>query len=269
MVNINEAINFIKKHGDDIDRSRMNCILLNQQAPKTIQDRLEGLQNSDGGFSYWTKDFSTVFDTVYVLSWLDDLQLREGKMVEDAFIFLVSNQREDGGWDEVQNPSGVQTNSFLTPGTIDTRVLLTAYCAHWFVRFGRAEPPESKGCPVEFLQSHQSPSGLIMDDLQATWDSLVIFSYHPGKDSELFKKTYEVIEKMISPEKWKGGNIAYLLCCLRDSGLAIDNPFVNLCIDELIQKQQVGGFWESEYGEEYSTSATIEALCVLKHYNVV
>jgi hypothetical protein len=56
---------------------------------------------------------------------------------------------------------------------------------------------------------------------------------------------------------------------LRDAGLDAFHPMVNLSTDELIQKQQEDGSWESEYGEEYSVGATIEALRVLKHYNLV
>ena len=79
----------------------------------------------------------------------------------------------------------------------------------------------------------------------------------------------EVIEKKFSSERTKGSDIAYLLCCLRDAGLTAYHPFVNLCTDELIQKQQEDGSWESEYGEDYYTNATIEALRVLKHYKVI
>lgn len=269
MVNIKTAISFIKDHGDDIEKARMKCILVGGSAQVEIAEKLAEMQHSDGGFSYWIKDISTVFDTVYVLSWLDDLAMRSGNVVERAFEFLISHQQQDGGWDEVEAIRGLDTPTFLVPGEINTRVFITAYAAHWFVRFGRAEPPEARGCPMEFLKAHQVPSGLIMDDLQTTWDSLVLFSYHPGLNSELYEKTFKVIQKKFTPDTWKGSNLTYLLCCLRDVGLPIKHPFVNLCIDELIQKQQPAGNWDSEYGEEYATSTTIEAIRVLKHYKVV
>ena len=263
-----KTIKYVEQQGDNIERNRLKCILVGKPVKNDILDELIKMQNPDGGFSYWVKEFSTVFDTVYILSWLDDLQLRSGKIVDDAFDFLISMQREDSGWDEVEYVKDLDSPSFI-PGKIDTRVFLTAYCAHWFIRFGRAEPPGAKGCPVDFIKEFRNPNGLILDDLQATWDSLVLFSYHPGQDSELFKEAYEIIEKKFAPDNQKGSNIAYLLCCLRDAKLPIENPFVNLCIDELIQKQQENGFWESEYGEEYTVGATIEALRVLKYYKVV
>jgi hypothetical protein len=269
MVNIKKAIEYVHKHGDEIERNRLSCVLLGMQPTTIIHQKLEEMQNPDGGFSYWTKDFSTVSDTIYVLSWLDDLQMHSGKIVDHAFDFLNSNQQEDGGWDEVAAMEKAASSTDLMPGEDETRVFLTAYCAHWSVRFDRAEPPEAKGSPLEFLKTFRKPSGLILDDYQATWDSLVLFSYQPGVDSELFKDTLDVIEKKLAPDAAKGSEIAYLLCCLRDSGLEAYHPFVNLCTDVLIQKQQENGSWESEYGEKYATDAIIQALRGLKHYNVV
>ena len=269
MVKVIKAIDYVKEHGDTIEKNRLNCILLNTPATTSIKNKLKKMQNPDGGFSYWTKEFSTVSDTIYILSWLDDLQIHTGKIVDYAFDFLISHQQPDGGWDEVGAMEDAGKSSDIIPGEVETRAFLTAYCAHWFVRFGRAEPPEARGCPMEFLKTCRKPSGLILDDLQATWDSLVLFSFYPGATSQLFNDTLEVIEKKFSPDTWKGSKVAYLLCCLRDSGLEAYHPFVNLCTDELIQKQQEDGSWESEYGAKHATDATISALRVLKHYNVV
>jgi hypothetical protein len=269
MVNIKKAIEFVKDKGDELEKNRLNSILLSSPASKSIQRKFREMQNSDGGFAYWTKEFSTVSDTVYMLSWLDDFQVHSGRIVDSAFDFLASNQQPDGGWDEVESMKNSTKSTGLTAGEEETRVFLTAYCAHWHVRFNRAKTLVDEKNPVEFLIPYRSPNGLILDDLQATYDSLVLFSHNPGKDSYLFAETIEVMEKKFSPDSGKGTNIAYLLCCLRDAGLEAYHPFVNLCIDELIQKQQEDGSWESEYGEKYATNATLEAIRVLMHYNVV
>ena len=99
MVNIQNAISFVKENGDEIEKTRMKCILIGEGAPNDILTELSKIQNPDGGFSYWTKGFSTVFDTIYVLSWLDDLQEQKGEIVDNAFNFLISKQHSDGGWD--------------------------------------------------------------------------------------------------------------------------------------------------------------------------
>ena len=269
MVNIRKAIDYVRDNGDEIQKKRLNCILLDSPAARHIQEELAKMQNPDGGFSYWVEGLSTVADTVYILSWLDDLQFRNGEIVDHAFEFLLSNQQLDGGWDEVQELDDTSKKSEIIPSDVDARVFLTAFSAHWFVRFGRVESMEKKGNPLEFLKICRSPSGLILEDLQATWDSLVLFSNQPGPGSDLFLETVEIIEKRFSPDTMKGSKLAYLLTCLRDAGLHAYHPLVNLCTDELIQKQREDGSWESEYGEKYSTDATIEALRVLKFYKIV
>ncbi len=268
MVNINLAISYVKQNGNELDRARLKGILLKTPPAVDIIQKLQTLQNPDGGFSYWTKECSTIFDTVYLLAWLDDLQLMTGELIDNAFKFLISQQKDDGSWDEVSEVENYDSEFSLKPGELETRVFLTAFSSHWFVRFDRSEPPEAKGCPVEFLKANITESGLILDDQQATWDSLVLFSYYPGRDSDLFKETLEIIEKKFTPEELTGSSLAYLLCSLRDAKLEAFHPLVNLCTDELNQKQRNDGSWESEYGEEYSASATVDALRVMKYFNV-
>ena len=268
MVNTPQASAFVQAKGDVVERARLTCILHKKSSHSSILRKLQQMQNPDGGFAYWIKDFSTVCDTVYVLTWLDDLSLHSGPLVDGGFDFLLRHQKEDGGWDELERVKKASPPEFLLPGKVETRVWLTAYCAHWFVRFGRAEPPGAKGCPVNFLLAHREPSGRLSGYLRATWDALVLFSYHPGPDSEVFGETLEVIQKQFTPDKWPGSYLAWLLCCLRDAGLPVDYPFVGFCLDELVKKQRSNGSWESEDGEKYSANATIEALRVLKHYKV-
>ena len=266
MVNIKAAIDYVKKNGDSIERNRLNSMLLEIPPPIEILDILTNMQNEDGGFSYFSEGGSTVFDTVYILTWIDDLQLKYEQIVEDAFKFLLSQHQDDGGWDEVDLKD---KNSLLTPGELDTRVFLTAYCSHWFVRYGLGKLENVMNTSLEFLKVNRSPSGLILGDQQATWDSAVLFSHIPGRKSDLFNDILEVIEKMLSPDECKGSKMAYLLCCLRDVGLDAYHPFVNFCTDALIHKQRDDGSWESEYGEDYSVVATVDALRVLKYYKVI
>jgi hypothetical protein len=202
---------------------------------------------------------------------LDDLNLQSNKIVSDAFDFIISYQNPDGSWSElVVDTSDEQTEeSTMSQEEYDASVYLTAYCAHWLVRFRKIEQLEIINSALNFLNANQHPSGLISNDQQASWDALVLFSFRPGLNSDTFVKMLEVIEKKFQPDISKGSDIAYLLCCLRDTGLGPYHPLVNLCIDELIQKQQDDGSWVSEYGEEHATGATLDALRVLKHYNVV
>jgi len=272
LVNLEKAVVYVQTKGNIIERARLASILWGKTPQEEVLKKLADIQNPDGGFSYWVKDFSTVCDTVHVLTWLDDLSLRREPLVEHAIDFLLSQQKEDGGWDEVEKVIKTNPPPFLIPGVIENRIWLTAYCAHWFVRLGYAEHSKAKACPAEFLLAYREPSGRLvgsLKDLRATWDWLVLLSYHPGPDSEIFRQTLAVIEKEFSPEKWEGSYLAWLICCLRDAGLPAHHPFVRHSLDELAKKQRPNGSWDSEDGEEFAANATIEALRVIKHYGVI
>ncbi len=276
MVELEKAIAYVQAHGDTIEQGRLASVLWGKPPQELVLEKLAEMQNPDGGFTCFIKDFSTVCDTVYVLIWFDDLSLHSSPLVECACSFLLLNQKDDGGWDEIERVKEVDAPPFLAPGEIATRVWLTAYCAHWLVRFGYAEHPKVRGCPGRFLEALREPSGRLAGtskDMRAMWDWLVLLSHAPGEDSELFRQTLALIEEgfsdRYSPERWEGSYLAWLLCCLRDAGLRADHHFVRRCLAELVKKQRADGSWDSEDGEKYASNATVEALRVLKHCGVV
>ncbi len=268
-MNIEKAVAFVTARGNPIEIARMSSILWNQKSSRSAVTRLSRMQNEDGGYSLEQGGISTVCTTVNVISWLDDLQLRSGPLVDMAFRFLLKHEHTDGGWDEVEGIIGTNPPPFLMPGEASTRTWLTACCAHWFVRFGRGQPLDAKGHPVDFLLQSREASGRLKGYLRATWDALVLLSQHPGPDSSEFKETLAAIERELAPENWEGSNLAWLLCCFRDAGLPGDNLLVKKALDELARKQRPDGSWSSEDGEKFAVSATIEALRVLKHYGRV
>lgn len=268
-MNIEKAIAFVTARGDPIQIGRMSSVLWGQRQSSSAMKRLYGMQDEDGGYSMEKGGLSTVCTTVNVMSWLDDLRIRSGPLVDRAVEFLKQHQKNDGGWDEVEAIKKTNPPPFLVPGEIQTRVWLTACCAHWLMRFGCIEPPGSKGCPVDFLLKHRERSGLLKGYLRATWDSLVLFSYRPGSDSSEFGETLRAIDASFAPSEWEGSNLAWLLTCLKDAELPNDHPLVRRALEELAQKQRTDGSWSSEDGEKLAVSATVDALRVLKYYSRV
>lgn len=270
VVGLARAVEFVRTRGSVIERARMAAILRGEMPDRTALAQIASLQKRDGGFGYWLRDFSSVCDTVYVLTWLDDLGVRTGPSVDHAFSYLVERQLPDGGWDEVDQVRSVEHPPFLEPGKDSTRVWLSAYCAHWFVRFGRAEPPAAKACPVRYLEAKALQGNLLAGgQLRATWDALVLFNYHPGPDSDLFRRTLAAVERGYEPAKWEGNYLAWLGCCLRDAGLPLTHPLVQRCLEDLVAKQRPDGSWDSEDGEAHSADSTIQVLRVLNHYGLV
>jgi len=271
VLDITRAIHYIKEHGDAIEKARLDSLMCGKHPSEDISDIIKRMQNSDGGFSYWIKeaDISMVSDTVYILHWLDDLRIRESTILEQAIDFLVNHQNEDGSWDEVNDIINYNPPPFLVPGKIENRVWLTANCAHWLMKFGYAESPKCRGCPIDFLLAYSKPDGGLLGYLRATWDCLPVFSRYPENDREPFRLALNYVESKYSPASWEGSYLVWLIQCLRDANLPANHKLVIDCLNDLQGKQRSDGSWNSEDGEEYSVSATIEALGVLKEYNLI
>jgi len=126
--------------------------------------------------------------------------------VDWACRFLLDRQQEDGGWDEVKAVQALNPPEWMTPGRIETRVWLTAYCAHVLIRFGYAEAPGTY-CPTDFLLAHCDESGRLAGYLRATWIALPMLAFYPGPDSEPFRRALAVVEANYSPDwerTWPG-----------------------------------------------------------------
>ncbi|MFX0054901.1 MAG: prenyltransferase/squalene oxidase repeat-containing protein [Candidatus Hermodarchaeota archaeon] len=266
MVDIQKALEFVRTSSDNIQQARLDSILENTRPDKDVLDAIERMRKSGGGFAFWDNDVSSITTTLNVLGWLDDLSILNGPIVDRTFDFLLDHQREDGGWDEIEEVGEFDPPPFMMPGEVNTQTWLTACCAHWFIRFGRAEPPGSKGCPAEFLMQHIQPSGLVRGYLYASWDALVMFNYHPGTESEVFKRLLEGVEKRFTPDELDGTDLAWLLRCLRDANLSVDHKLVIGALDALEEKQGLDGSWSSADGPEYSGMATIDAIRVMKDF---
>ncbi|UCG33229.1 MAG: terpene cyclase/mutase family protein [Phycisphaerales bacterium] len=268
---IDVAVDYVRSHGDPIEQARLAAVLYGRSPEQKALGELSGLQNADGGFGYWLADrsVSTVCDTTYVLGWLDDLSIRGGPMVETAVRFLFRYQEADGGWDEVPEITRLDPPEFLTPGETKTRVWLTAYCAHRLMRFGYAESPLCRGCPITYLLAHREEPGRLVGYQRATWDALPLFARFPLEGMKPFEQALRVTQAEFAPREWAGSYLAWLLRCLRDADLPGSHPLVREALDELVGRQGPDGSWDSEDGESYAASATVEALRVLKDYGIV
>jgi len=266
LIDLEKTSAFIKGLDDEILTARMSAIFENREPSRQVLEKIELLRKSDGGFAFWEQDVSSIMSTLNVVGWLDDFSLRTGSLVERTFDFLLKHQQEDGGWDEIEGVRGLDPPPYMMPGELNTRTWLTACCAHWFIRFGRAEPPGAKGCPAEFLMRHMEPSGLISGYLYASWDALVMFNYHPGPESEEFRKLFSGVQRQYRPTEYDAADFAWLLRCLRDIGLNNNDDFVSRAIDALESTQEPNGSWISDEGEEFIGITTLDVIRVLHDF---
>jgi hypothetical protein len=268
-MDIKKAIKFVYSKGNEIEKARLDKILWDKPVQKEVLRQLATFQRSDGGFCYWIKEISSICDTIYVLFWFDDLKLYHSPIVDDACRFLLKRQQRDGGWDEVEEILKFNPPEWMIPGRIQTRVWLTAYCAHVLICFGYAEA-EGTYCPTDFLMANCDENGRLTGYLRATWIALPMLALYPGPEPESFQKAISVVESNYSPDK-EGSYLTWLLRCLKDAGLSSEHPLVDRCLTDLKQKQRSDGSWQPEKGEgkEFSVNATIGALRAFKRYNII
>ncbi len=266
---IEKAISYINVKGNIVEKARLAALLWDKLPPKAVLKKLVTLQKPDGGFCYWVRQTSNICDTVFVLQWFDDLKVYRGPIVDPACQFLLDRQKDDGGWDEVEEVEAFNPPEWMMPGRIDTRVWLTAYCAHILIRFGYAET-EGTFCPTDFLLSHCDETGRLVGYLRATWIALPMLAFYPGSNSKPFHQALATIEANYNPNR-EGAYLAWMLHCFVDAGLSSDHPLVARCLDDLKKKQRSNGSWEPEEGEgeEHAVNATIAALRALKRYELI
>ncbi|KPL21177.1 MAG: hypothetical protein AMJ93_10205 [Anaerolineae bacterium SM23_84] len=265
-MNVDRAISYVRAEGDAVQVARLAAALWDEPPSDEALQQLAALQQDDGSFAYWVPQVGNVCDTAYVLQWFDDLKVYRGRLVDPACRTLLDLQQEDCGWDEVGAVRAWDPPQWMMPGRIETRVWLTAFCAHVLIRFGYAEA-EGTGCPADFLLAHCDTNGRLTGYLRATWIALPMFALYPGPDSEPFRKAVAVVDANYSPD-WQGAYLAWLLRCLHDAGLPADHALVARCLDDLERKQQLEGSWEPEEGEgeEHAVTATVAALRELTRY---
>ena len=264
MIDRERAIHYAQIHANAIEQARLATILGEEPPPKKVRQELTTLQKPDGGFAYWVPQVSTLYDTAFVLFWFDDLGLYRGPIVDPACRFLLERQQKDGGWDEAEAVAMLNPPEWMTPGRIETRVWLTAYCAHVLIRFGYAEA-EGTRCPTDFLLAHCDDAGRLPGYLRATWVALPMLALYPGPDSESVRQALAVVEANYSPD-WESSYLAWLLRCLRDAGLPSAQPLVARCLAYLERAQRADGSWAPEGGEAHAVDATRGALRALGGY---
>ena len=264
-----KAIAYVQAQGNVVEQARLAAILWDEPPPDVTLQELAALQKPDGCFAYWVPEVSNVCDTAFVLQWFDDLKMYRGPVVDPACRFLLDRQQKDGGWDEVEAVRAFDPPEWMIPGWVETRVWLTAFCAHVLIRFGYAEAPGTR-CPTDFLLAHCDQTGRLAGYLRATWIALPMLAFYPGPDQDSFRRAVAVVEANHSPD-WEGSYLAWLLRCLQDAGLPADHPLVARSLADLERKQRPDGSWKPEEGEgeEHAVNATVAALRVLEGYELI
>ena len=268
-LDIQKAIRFVEENGTELEKYRLRYLLGKEKSKEFPLKYLRELQNDDGGFPYEGEKgkLSSVNFTSVNLSLMIELGLTESDICRKTLEYLTRVQGEDGSWDENQAINQYNPPFWNTPGDLKTKMWLTVSISNYLIRLGYTES-EAVRKATRFLLNHRDEKGKFAGFLHSTWISVGVFGQLDGVNSEIVKKALKVIERNVNRMEDGASDFTWCLECFCVAGICKDDPMVKRCIDRVIELQRENGAWTSEDGEKYAVSNTINALRVLKMYEV-
>ncbi len=252
-------LTYIEKYGSAVEKARLAFILHGTPPSKIIVKELFANQCEDGGWpAKWSHKLSSLDSTCFHLAQAEQLGLTAAeKPLQNALRFLVRHQSLDGSWDKDASISKYAPER-LKPGTLETRLYLTANCGFWVAYYsGRDNSvPRAMG----FLMRYLEESGCLPSSHQANWMSASLW---------LRMRRYEVADRVITACKkhlaeLSASDLAWMGVSLIIGRIRRKNPLIQEVADKLINLRKPGDYWESEDGKQWNCHTTIEAIRILK-----
>lgn len=261
------AVDFVQRMGGEEEVERLECILEGRRPKTRFFEELRGLQNTDGGvpLNMETGKPSTLMDSAVALVRLEEFNSLETNFVKKIVSFFFSRQSIDGSWNEDENILPYNPPPWRDPRDIRAKILSTAYTGFWLAKLGYSRDDRVKRA-CDFLIKHRRENGAFEGFGHNTWIAASLFAMVRGKRCTLTTEGLNFLAK-IPGERWVPSQVAWLLWCLASADFTKKNRFVKHFIDLLSNSQNPDGSFMSEDGKEYSVSATIEGIKVLKYFD--
>jgi len=268
-LDVQKAIRFMEENGTELEKYRLNYLLGKERDYEIPLRYLRGIQNDDGGFPYENEKskVSCISKTSVNLSLMIELGLSESDICRKTVEFLLRVQGKDGSWDENDEINQYNPPFWDLPGDPKTKMWLTADMCNHLIQLGYGESEAVKKA-TKFLLKNRDSEGKFAGFLHSTWISVAVFGQLRGSDSEIVRKALKVIEQNISRVEDGVSDFIWCLECFYVAGISKDEPLVRRCIGRVVELQREDEAWASGDGEKYSVSTTIDALRILKKYEV-
>ena len=210
---------------------------------------LKSQQNRDGGWSWDYKEYqpSAVANSARTLYVILETGNYSRESIEKGVQFLLSMQRQDGGWSE---------NPVLHPQILDNWPWHSAvHSVTWIT--GRVITALVKaGYPIDdrisaglrFLESMQNeeggwPSHTGSPPEPKMWNMEEVVSAFVAagmKDTDIVKRAIEAT--IVHKDRWSEP-VESPLCMFRQLEYSVDHPYVRECINHFIHNQHEDGGW--------------------------
>jgi prenyltransferase beta subunit len=229
-------------------------------------EELKKLQNADGGFPLLREKGkpSTLMDSCVVLVSLEEFNSLQIDITNKIVNFLFARQRENGSWNENENIIPHNPPPWMNPRDVKVKILSTAYTGFWLAKLGYSRDNRIKRA-CDFLINYRRENGAFEGYRHNTWVAASLFAMVYDKRCNVTIRGLQYLAE-IPEEQWIPSQIAWLLWCLGTANFTGKNKFVKHFLNLLLKSQNPDGSFVSEDGREFSVSATIEAIKVLKFF---
>jgi len=267
-MDVTKALEFVQRMGSEEEVERSECILEGRRPKTRFVEELRRLQNNDGGFPLNREKGkpSTLMDSSVVLVHLEEFNSLQIDIVEKIISFFFARQNKDGSWNEDENILRYNPPPWMNPRDIRVKILSTAYTGFWLAKLGYSEDNRiKKAC--DFLINYRREDSAFEGFKHNTWIATSLFAMVYGERCNVTREGLKFLAE-IPEDQWIPSQIAWLLWCLSSANFTKNNRFVKYFLNLLSKSQNLDGSFASEDGREFSVSATLEAIKVLKYFRV-
>jgi hypothetical protein len=262
-VDVDRAVAFIREHGTEFDRARLDALLDTGSLLSPEQERrFFAGQRDDGGWpAFWAPDYSSVDATCFRCAQAESMWLGfAGSAMARAAGFLRSRQGQDGSWEE-DAAVGELAPNWARPGELAPRLYLTANCGWWLANATLSGIFVSTDAAAQragsYLAQHVKEDGSLPSFLHAHW--LAAGLWIRLGNADLAVRVLDYLATRMSSDV-PSSSLAWILTTLAGLGISPDHPLIQQATRLLLSQQRSDGSWASEDGADRDSYATVEAL---------
>jgi len=257
-MDLEKAVSFIRREGNEVERARLDYLLIDKRPSRKVVAQLFAGQRPDGGWApFWAEDYSSLDATCFRLAQAEQLGLGAGEpAVKQAIAFLARRQAVDGSWQEDKTVADMAP-PWARPGDIAATLYLTANCGLWLALFGDGdEALRAAG----YLQSQLGEEGRLPGFLHTQW--LAAGVWHKLKSREPEQSVRAYLENNLAD--LAPSNLSWLITTLAAASVSANDPLLSKAASLLERAQEEDGRWSSEDGPAQNVHVTLEALRALQ-----
>ncbi|MBE2222873.1 MAG: terpene cyclase/mutase family protein [Anaerolineae bacterium] len=259
-MNQENAINYIRRHGNPTDLAQLEWLLEQKRPSSTILDALFCHQRHDGGFAPpWAVDYSSIDTTCYFMDQGHKLGLDNAyPVLGKANRFLLQNQQNNGRFAESDNVAS-SAPPWANPHTPGADLYLTANAGFWLALASTTHEAAKES--AAYLKRNLDPAtGQLPSFLNTHWLAAGLFWLVADQETAVL-----LINHLQSRlPALSAANLAWLLDTLLTAGVPHDNALIQSATQKLAGMQEENGRFPSTEGQDIHT--TLTALNVLRSF---